>query len=168
MRLNIGCGWRPIEGYLNVDRVRYAEVEGSDFEFMQLDVTSGLPFEDSSVEEIVAYQFVEHLKLAELTEFFDECGRVLADGGEMMLEFPDISYVADEAFRNLEHPVVAGRRISGVPDGLVLLDQVTYGWEHATVLTAALVIRMLEGKGFELLSSERNIVDARIRVRKRV
>lgn len=104
--LNLGCGNNLIEGYINIDKY---DVEAD----MMADVCE-LPFENGSVEKIVAYQVIEHLpfwkthctmnKLQGLLyyepTFFMECHRVLEKGGIMITECPDLDVVLKRIMDN--------------------------------------------------------------------
>ena len=84
-RLNLGSGDSKIEGFTSVDL--YDE---------QADVRADiceLPFDDNSVEEIVAYQVVEHIPYNKSEQMFSEMYRVLKKGGTATLETPDIDVI---------------------------------------------------------------------------
>lgn len=78
LKLNLGCSTEHKPGYLNVDRV-----EPADF---LADLTGRWPWADSSVDEIRAFDVVEHLpdKLHTMNEAF----RVLKPGGVFHLFVP--------------------------------------------------------------------------------
>jgi predicted SAM-dependent methyltransferase len=96
VRLNLGCGGRPLPGYVNVDlntldelRARYPfETLPDDLEIFQYDILN-LPFADGSVAEIRADSFIEHLSFSEEPRFFHEATRVLRRGGLIDLSTPD-------------------------------------------------------------------------------
>ena len=71
MKLNLGCSDRHIAGYVNVDRVHPAELIAN--------LAERWPWEDSSVDEIVAHDIIEHLPDKILT--MNEAYRVLKHGG---------------------------------------------------------------------------------------
>src|SRR4051812_3683467 len=57
MRLQIGCGRAPLEGWTNVDCIALPGVD------VVADLESGkLPFADDSVEEILASHVIEHVR----------------------------------------------------------------------------------------------------------
>jgi len=83
VKLNLGCGQRKEEGYVNVDIVK---TEATDqivdlFEFPW-------PWECNSVEEIFAAHFFEHVPAKIRFEFMDECYRVLIPDGIIRFIIP--------------------------------------------------------------------------------
>ncbi len=86
-KLNLGCGDNLLEGYVNIDKYdKAADV--------RLDITNLDPYADKSVDEIVAYQVIEHVPYNESNQMFREMHRVLKPGGFAIVETPDIEYVA--------------------------------------------------------------------------
>jgi len=53
-----------------------------------------LPFPDNSIEEIRAYQVVEHIPYNKTEQMFEEMYRVLKPGGRAWIECPDLMYAA--------------------------------------------------------------------------
>lgn len=81
MRLNLGCGSRLAEGYVNVDRVK---LDGVDV-VHDLDVLPW-PWDDGSAEQIVAQDVFEHV--ADPIGFMTESHRVLTVGGALIIKSP--------------------------------------------------------------------------------
>jgi predicted SAM-dependent methyltransferase len=78
MKLNLGCGRKKLDGFNGVDIS--AKVEA--------DIVHDLrqypwPFEDESVDEILASHFIEHLNGIERMSFFNECWRIMKTGATM-------------------------------------------------------------------------------------
>lgn len=71
MRINLGCSDRHLPGYVNVDIVQPADVIA--------DLSSRWPWEDDSIDEIVAHDIIEHLPYKIST--MNEAWRVLKPGG---------------------------------------------------------------------------------------
>lgn len=93
VKLNLGCGDTKIEGFIGVDLYD----EKAD---VRADICE-LPFENESVEEIVAYQVIEHLPYWKTSimenstpAFFEECYRVMKPGATMVTECPDLEWIA--------------------------------------------------------------------------
>jgi predicted SAM-dependent methyltransferase len=101
IRLNLGCGGRPLTGYINIDSDSLEELKAryptQDFEedvkIYDYDIFN-LPFPDSSVAEIRADSLVEHLSFLEEPKFFYEVKRVLAPGGIFQFSTPDFEEIA--------------------------------------------------------------------------
>ena len=75
LRVNLGCGVRRIEGWINVDREPQT---GPD---MQFDIGQGpWPLDDNSVIEANASHVLEHLGSESFRRFFQELYRVSRDG----------------------------------------------------------------------------------------
>ena len=83
MKLNLGAGNRPVEGFVNHDRQKYSDT---------IDVTWDLnklpwPWDDGEAEEIHAMSVLEHLDI-DLMQSIDECWRILASGGTLRIRLP--------------------------------------------------------------------------------
>jgi ubiquinone/menaquinone biosynthesis C-methylase UbiE len=95
-RLNLGCGGRPLPGYINVDmdtidqiRQRYPNQHfESDLIVEQYDIFN-LPVESNSIDEIRAEGLIEHLPFADEPRFFSEVVRVLRPGGTLYISTVD-------------------------------------------------------------------------------
>jgi len=55
LKLNLGCGNIRQEGFINIDIVKTPATD------IVADVTKGLPFKDSSVDEVYGRMFLEHV-----------------------------------------------------------------------------------------------------------
>jgi len=95
-RLNLGCGGRPLPGYINVDQDNLAQLKKRypDQRFPKgvcvrsYDIFH-LPFRDGVVDEVRADSLVEHLSFKEEPLFFYEVQRVLRPGGMLRFSTPD-------------------------------------------------------------------------------
>jgi SAM-dependent methyltransferase len=100
VKLNLGCGLDVRDGYINID-VRKVHPK-----ILVLDLEKELlrPFPDSSAEEIIAKDFIEHLSWRVVEDFLRDCYRVLKGGGRMYIQVPDLEAIArkvilDPSFR---------------------------------------------------------------------
>lgn len=75
MKLNLGCNRRKLDGYINVDIMQEVNPD------LVCDVSKGLPFPDSSVDEVRAFDFLEHIALGKTIFVVEEIWRVLKPGG---------------------------------------------------------------------------------------
>lgn len=76
-RINLGCGRRKLEGWCNIDSREEVEPD------LVLDVAEGLPFEDNSIKEVRAYDFLEHIPADKAVFVIEEIWRVLESGGRL-------------------------------------------------------------------------------------
>lgn len=80
MRLNLGCGRFPLEGFVNVDA---REVEGVD---VVLDLDAPWPWEDGAASFIRASHVLEHVQ--DVVHVMAEARRVLRRGGLLYVVAP--------------------------------------------------------------------------------
>lgn len=78
MKLNLGCGSRPRQGFVNVDTYKQ---DGVDI-VHDLDVFPW-PWKDNTVEFIEAFDIYEHVRYP--LEFMGECWRILQVGGTLYI-----------------------------------------------------------------------------------
>lgn len=95
--VNLGCGYRPIKDWINVDHARGPEVQ------VVWDLRRGLPFQDESCSAIFSEHLIEHVPREDAERLLAECHRVLASGGVLRLSTPDAgrylrSYAGDQNF----------------------------------------------------------------------
>lgn len=96
IRLNLGCGGRPLPGYVNVDQDDLATLKrrypGQKFPkgvvVRRYNIFS-LPYGDGSIDEVRSDSLVEHLSFKEEPLFFHEVRRVLKPGGVFRFATPD-------------------------------------------------------------------------------
>lgn len=99
MKINLGSGTAPLEGYVNCDLYPSGViVEGATEPNRDVDVTldlnDRLPFDNSSADEIVAIQALEHL--ANPLALLEEIYRVLKVGGIIDIAVPDLTVICEK------------------------------------------------------------------------
>jgi predicted SAM-dependent methyltransferase len=87
MKLNLGCGDKILEGYVNVD---VAESRLDKKPDVLCDLRALSPFEDNCADEVMAIHVVEHFWRWEVVDVLKEWFRVLKPGGKMILECPNL------------------------------------------------------------------------------
>lgn len=94
MKLDLGCGKNPREGFEGVDKIDFGQKH-------KVDLAEKWPWEDASVEEVHASHFVEHLDARERIHFVNELYRVLVPGGKATLITPH--WASCRAYGDLTH-----------------------------------------------------------------
>lgn len=135
MKLHIGSGTAPIEGWTNVDIASYP---GVDF---VVDVRAGLPFE--AVELIFAEHFIEHLTLEEGFSFLRECRRVLRPTGILRLSTPNLDWVWLTHYNPPEHMDNDEQLL-----GCLEVNRAFHGWGHQFIYNTRTLSLALTAAGF--------------------
>jgi SAM-dependent methyltransferase len=108
MKLDIGCGKNPKEGFDGIDAIDFGQKYVLDVAAKDKKGFIKWPFDDNSVDEIHCSHFVEHLKSDERIHFANEIYRILKDGCKAQLIVPH--YGSERAYGDLTHqwPPVVG------------------------------------------------------------
>lgn len=77
MKLNLGCGFRPIlePEWINIDIRQLPNID------LVCDLSESIPFRDNSIDYILAHDFMEHLPRNRFISFMEEVYRVLKIDG---------------------------------------------------------------------------------------
>lgn len=95
-RIDLGCGLNKAKDYIGVDIC-----PASDADIIH-DCEKKLPFEDNSIDEIRAYDFLEHIHQDKIISVFNEIWRVLKPDGILKFKVPD-AMKGQGAFQDLTH-----------------------------------------------------------------
>ncbi|HEY3485547.1 MAG TPA: methyltransferase domain-containing protein [Ilumatobacteraceae bacterium] len=135
LRLNLGCGHIPIDGYVNVDMRKLPGVD-------VVAPVNALPFEPGSVSEIFSAHVLEHFPEAELERRLLPYWRsVLRPGGTFRAVVPDI----DSMIRDYQNGKIGFRELREVAYG----GQEYEGDFHFTAFTPESLGKLLTDAGFE-------------------
>jgi len=93
IKLNLGCGSNKLPGWVNIDSVKGFEPD------LVLDVSGPLPYQDLSVDEILAEDLLEHFDKYTRYFFCLEITRVLKIGGIVTIQIPNFKEFMWEFFR---------------------------------------------------------------------
>ena len=80
IRLNLGCGLTIMKNWVNCDYEKGIGVN------VTLNMNNPLPFDDNSIDEILAAHILEHLP--EWYKAVKECHRILKPGGKFTIKVP--------------------------------------------------------------------------------
>lgn len=93
MKLHLGCGTKRLEGWINIDSVAAC---GPD---LLHDISRPLPYDDLTVDEVLAEDLLEHFDKYLRFVVFYEWVRVLKVGGKMTLQVPDFKKILFKYFK---------------------------------------------------------------------
>ncbi len=158
IKVNVGCGPNLLEGYENIDIVPQTDAvkEGTLID---------MPFEDSSVDEVLAEHIFEHMDFREEPQAWAECYRVLKPGGKLVMEVPDFEWVcktfleAKDEFKefyqlgSLDHYFGNGRALDqrwSIVTTMFFGNQNGAGQYHKSGYTDAKIRAIAEIVGFEV------------------
>lgn len=82
MKLNLGCGKKKLNGYVNID-IQY-RVQPD----LVVDISKGLPFANNSTQEVTAFDFLEHVERDDVIFVMNEIHRVLVSNGLLRIRVP--------------------------------------------------------------------------------
>ncbi len=88
-RLQLGCGTRLLDGWLNSDFVPRTT------EAIRIDATEPLPFDDSTFAHVYSEHMIEHLDHLAGQRLLGEICRVMRPGGRLRLSTPDLGRLLD-------------------------------------------------------------------------
>jgi predicted SAM-dependent methyltransferase len=95
LKVNVGCGGAPFDGWTNLDLDPSARAD------IVWDVTDGLPFPDDSCAFIYSEHFLEHLPVRDGVRFLTECRRSLRPGGVVRIGMPCVHDLASHYYENI-------------------------------------------------------------------
>lgn len=162
LRLHIGCGDKPLAGWINIDRVARAPGVTTDID------PAALPYPDGSVAAALAEHVFEHFDFAEEAAVWRELARVLRPGGTLLIEVPDFDWVcatflaAQDDWRafyivgHADHYSGCGRSLDqrwGILQTMFFGNQNGAGQYHRSAYTAGklrAIAELLEFKSIEI------------------
>jgi len=133
-RLHVGCGRRPLAGWVNLDIESFAGVD------VVLDAARELPFRD--VEAVYAEHFLEHLRIDAALAFLAHAHRALRADGWLRLSTPNLDWVLRMQYDRAalgEEKAIRGLH----------LNRAFHGWGHQFLWNREALELALEATGFE-------------------
>ncbi len=95
LRLNIGSGNEIIEGFKSVDLYMPADIKD--------DITKLATIDDNSVDEVLTYHLLEHLKNDDVLPAMKSVFRVLKSGKQWKIEVPNLIWLLDDFINTPDH-----------------------------------------------------------------
>jgi len=97
IKLNLGCGDKILENYINVDIVNE---RGGNQPDIICDIRKLNIFDDNYSDEVMAIHVVEHFWRWEIVGILKEWIRVLKPGGKLILECPNLLSACQELIKD--------------------------------------------------------------------
>lgn len=148
-KLQVGCGYNPLDGWLNTDLLATSRV-------VYLDATKPLPFPDNSLDYIFTEHVFEHIDYGNGNNFLKEAFRVLKPGGRIRIATPDLPFlinlyshpdteVSQRYIRNSVDRYVIEPKFY---DRAVVLNNFVRNWGHAFIYDFTTLNHTLQTAGF--------------------
>jgi predicted SAM-dependent methyltransferase len=177
MRINVGCGQTPTEGWQNYDNspslllakystlfsilnklgvinqaqqgyISYAEKHKIDW----ANAVKRIPLPDASVEVIYTSHMLEHLDREEVQRFLREAHRILITNGIIRIAVPDIKIIVDHYLSHQDADLLVKDTHMAVPKPKTLVERLTYfaigGRNHHWMYDSSSLIKLLNSSGF--------------------
>lgn len=142
-QLHLGCGFRMLPGWVNIDFILGADVV--------LDLRRPLPLPDASVDYIYAEDFIEHLGFHNGKSLLTECARVLKPGGVLRLATPDLASLARAYLERSERSLDWYRRnFPGISTFAQMFNTGMRAWGHMFLYDEEALRSVLESLGLEV------------------
>ena len=93
MKLHLGCGTKKLDGWINIDSVAACQPD------LVHDISTPLPYDDLSVDEVLAQDLLEHFDKYVRFVVFYEWTRVLKVGGRITLQVPDFKKILKKYYK---------------------------------------------------------------------
>ena len=102
IKLNLGCGEKTIEGYINIDSRALPKVD------LVSDITDLSFFDNESVSVIYASHVLEHFGRHEYMEVLQRWYELLKPGGILRIAVPDLEKVFEHYIKNQDAVILRG------------------------------------------------------------
>ena len=137
MRLDIGSGNFPKEGFTTIDKYTQAHFYG--------DITK-LFYKDNSIEEVYTNQVLEHLSKKEVPVALKEIQRILQPNGKFTIIVPDLEYCVNYWLKD--------KQSRGFPLDVIYGNQEHEGEFHKTGFTMETLKTLVEQAGLKITRIE--------------
>lgn len=149
--LHLGCGARHFQEWINIDVSPFPVPPD-----VLLDLSSGIPLPDSSVDLIYSEDFVEHLEFDKGKYLLSECYRVLKPGGAMRVLTPNLKTFVQAYFNKSAQDLSYYQKGFGCRSFAEMLNTGMKAWGHKFIYDEELLTYLLTDLGFEVRQSRYN------------
>ncbi len=160
VKLNIGCGPHPMDGWLNVD------IDPGDDSVMYMDASRPFPFKSDSFDFVYSEHLIEHLDYKGARCMLRESYRTLRPGGIIRIATPSFEsllslYTDNHNPLNRRYiewslssfsPYVLAEPYSTHDLANIVINNFMHFWGHRMIYTRSTLGSMLRNAGFEEVS----------------
>ncbi len=107
IRVNLGCGDKYLEGWVNVDKGEWDKDVDAD--------VRELPFDEDYADEAMAIHVIEHFYAWEAPDVLEEWLRILKPGGKLIVECPDLQKTINHMANGITDPQLTMWPLYGDP-----------------------------------------------------
>jgi predicted SAM-dependent methyltransferase len=147
MKLNVGCGYNILEGYINIDMVQTTP------ETVQKDILH-IDYADESVDEIFMRHSIEHFFEDEIRQIMQNNYRMLRSGGIFVIETPDFERIMEAWQQGLLSKQILNWVLFGFQAGNTTREREIH-MLHKWVFDEALLCDFLREAGFSWFMVEK-------------
>jgi predicted SAM-dependent methyltransferase len=148
-KLQIGGGWRRLDGWLNSDIELAPDI-------LYMDAAKPFPLPDSAFRFVFTEHMIEHIEYDQAQAMLRECHRVLATGGVIRVVTPNLNVVAAigaECRSEIQQAYVDYFLQHFIPDGqpptrAAIANAFFRSWGHRFIYDEPTLRLLLEAAGF--------------------
>ncbi len=151
MKLHIGCGARLEAGWVNIDVMPcpFPDTKPATADYLQCDVTAGIPVSHQRVTHVYCEHFLEHLTLQQGEALVKAVHALLLPGGVFRVSVPSLEVLVEKYMgKDLRYAGVVGW-LPGT--AAQLLNEGMRWWGHQFMYDAPELIRILQTAGFSTI-----------------
>lgn len=156
VKINIGCYYMKLDGFINID-------VNPECQPNILGDIREIEFQDNSVGLILASQVLEHFNLMDVKDLLSKFHKWLCHGGHLIIEVPDVGYILDVVEKG-EHKIENYY-------GAIYGNDEAIGMKHKSQFDETLLLNMLKEAGFNNIvrnseTSDNDEISLRFDIRK--
>lgn len=141
-KIQFGCGGNRLHGWENYDH--------------EVDISKTLPFQNNSVDAILAEHVLEHISIQQAWNFMEECYRILKPEGLLRLAVPCVSKIFKES--DEEYYQFIKRHGWGEATKKDAVKSIIFNHGHQTIWEQSSLDSITQCMGFTLLDYEPDIM----------
>jgi len=136
-KIQFGCGGNRLHGWENYD--------------YEIDISKTLPFQDNTVDAILAEHVLEHISIQEAWCFLEECFRIMKSGAFLRIAVPCVSRI--HAFADEEYFAFIKKHGWGEANRKDAVRSIIFNHGHQTIWERTSLDAIMDVLGFHIYSS---------------